>query len=125
MQGISPSTAGVGVLGSNTAASGVHAYGVLGRRRASTAPACTVSTVRTPVTEWACPGLASNPNGAGVQGLNTATSGVAFGVNGQTDSATGRGVRGLHDSTGGVGVGVEGETKSTTGVGVFGHAEAA
>jgi hypothetical protein len=64
-------------------------------------------------------------SGRGVYGWASATSGINFGVYGQSFSSSGRGVYGQAPATSGVNYGVMGESASTDGRGVFGVATAA
>lgn len=59
-------------------------------------------------------------SGRGVSGRATATSGVNFGVYGQSDSTNGIGVYGSNEKTSGINYGVYGITASRDGSGVYG-----
>ncbi|OYT68566.1 MAG: hypothetical protein CFK48_11160 [Armatimonadetes bacterium CP1_7O] len=63
-------------------------------------------------------------SGVGVYGLTTATSGLTYGVYGQSDSTDGTGVYGLATATSGDTVGVFGASYGTSGTGVVGWAYA-
>jgi hypothetical protein len=64
----------------------------------------------------------ANSNADGVLGRSTATGGVHYGVDGQSDSTAGAGVRGVATSNTGSNIGVYGFTQSSAGRGVFGFA---
>jgi hypothetical protein len=82
-------------------------------------------------------GTSNNPNGAGVRGFNSATSGFPAGVKGLIPSNIGAGVFGIASQAGAVGVqgangattgfavGVQGGTASNSGAGVQGNASQA
>jgi len=57
---------------------------------------------------------------SGVYGLHTASTGVVYGVRGQTGSTAGRGIYGNATATTGANFGVYGESSSDAGRGVFG-----
>lgn len=57
---------------------------------------------------------------SGVYGLHTATTGVVYGVRGQTSSTSGRAVYGNATATSGANYGVYGESDSPSGRGVYG-----
>ncbi|GMV72981.1 MAG: hypothetical protein AMXMBFR77_28180 [Phycisphaerales bacterium] len=67
-------------------------------------------------------GQTASPNGRGVLGVATATSGSTYGVFGRSDSSSGRGVYGLASAPAGTTTGVYGESMSQNGRGVFGIA---
>ncbi|MEO5624510.1 MAG: hypothetical protein ABIQ70_00700 [Dokdonella sp.] len=63
---------------------------------------------------------ASGPNGVGVLGYATSTSGVTVGIKGNADSNQGIGVSGFASSTSGLNYGLIGSTNSPAGYGVYG-----
>ncbi len=69
-------------------------------------------------------GQSASPDGTGVYGYATATSGATDGVWGKSDSPDGTGVWGLATATSGTTYGVFGESRSTSGRGVVGIASA-
>ena len=73
---------------------------------------------------WGVFGESPSPNGAGVSGYGTAASGPAIGVLGVTSSPTGRGVSGVAQSAAGSSFGVRGESPSPIGFGVAGYGTA-
>lgn len=93
--GTAASTAGIGIKGIATAATGTT-YGVYGQ-------------------------VSSNA-GRGVYGLADAETGTTYGVSGTSNSTSGRGVRGLADAATGTTYGVVGISESSTGIGVYGEA---
>jgi hypothetical protein len=97
------SASGVGVLG---ASSGTGGYGVEGQATDSTFGVGVYGT--------------SVSTGYGVEGVNTATSGSASGVYGQSYSTTGSGVAGVARASTGANSGVLGISSSTSGYGVEG-----
>jgi hypothetical protein len=69
-------------------------------------------------------GESASTGGRGVLGLATATTGTTFGVVGVSDSTGGRGVQGRANASSGTTVGVLGESLSNAGRGVLGRATA-
>ena len=65
-------------------------------------------------------GTSSGANGTGVVGNNTATTGYANGVYGQSASSSGSGISGISTATSGFTSGVYGQAASANGTGVFG-----
>jgi hypothetical protein len=67
-------------------------------------------------------GVVNKPDMAGVQGINTSSTGITYGVEGYTESSSGAAVHGVNNSTDGDGdaVGVKGETSNLLGIGVHG-----
>ncbi|MDH4226463.1 MAG: hypothetical protein OEV59_01730 [Deltaproteobacteria bacterium] len=62
---------------------------------------------------------------AGLSGISTSTTGLIYGVSGQSDSMSGRGVYGVASAASGFTMGVAGQSVSTGGTGVVGWANAA
>jgi hypothetical protein len=126
--GISTSAAGIGVWGSNIAQTGAGAIAVLGQ---STSTAGGIAVVGQTAGEdyyyftngaVGVEGGTNSPAGAGMWGLNTASTGLAMGVYGTSSSAAGTGVYGSDSATTGTTFGVTGTTVSNSGFGVFGQA---
>ena len=76
-------------------------------------------------TSGTCVAVTQNGTGYPLTGTSTATSGVTFGMRGQSNSTGGYGMYGYVPSTTGVTFGVRGDTESTSGRGVYGNAKAA
>jgi hypothetical protein len=69
-------------------------------------------------------GTSYSPNGTGVSGIDTASSGYTNGVYGEAASTSGNGVFGNATATSGITHGVYGQSASPSGAGVFGGATA-
>jgi trimeric autotransporter adhesin len=126
--GISTSAGGTGVAGLNIATTGGGAIGVLGQ---SSSTAGGIAVVGQTVGEdyyyftngaVGAEGGTNSPAGAGVWGLNTASTGLAMGVYGTSASTAGAGVYGSDSATTGTTYGVNGTIASNSGYGVYGQA---
>src|ERR1035438_7260664 len=67
-------------------------------------------------------GTTPSPQGIGVYGDNSSTTGFAIGVFGTNDSTSGIGVLGAANATTGAAFGMKGTSASSAGVGVYGVA---
>jgi len=70
-------------------------------------------------------GRSDSTSGTGVRGYAIASSGSAYGLYGRSDSTSGTGVEGLASASSGYTHGVYGQSDSTSGIGVEGYAPAA
>jgi hypothetical protein len=95
VKGEQDAPAGTGVLGHNTATSGISTYGVQG------------------VTD------SVDPDSAGVSGTATSSSGKTHGVHGRSEADIGKGVTGFATAASGTNHGVLGVTFSNEGYGVY------
>ena len=113
VKGLSDGNIGVGVLGHS------RFLGVVGETEGSLGVGV-FGTALAASSGTGVQGAANHPDGIGVLGGNSATSGDAIGVKGTSDGSLGIGVLG-HGKL----IGVAGETESSVGAGVLGTTEAA
>jgi hypothetical protein len=126
IKGSSSGAGGIGVFGHATSKIG-NGTGVFGLT-ASPGAAGVVGVANvggTGLVPTGVYGQSSDPNGDGVGGNASATSGNATGVIGASASATGAGVAGFATATSGTAVGTTGASSATSGTGVGGFATAA
>ncbi|ABF42201.1 hypothetical protein Acid345_3200 [Candidatus Koribacter versatilis Ellin345] len=113
--GSTTTTAGYGVTGSNSAATGV-AVGVRGSTVADSGISVYGVASGTAGSATGVKGITGAPNGYGVFGQNTATTGPAVGFRGTTASTNGIAVYGTATSATGATTGVRAAVSSSTGV---------
>ncbi|ABF40356.1 hypothetical protein Acid345_1354 [Candidatus Koribacter versatilis Ellin345] len=114
VSGTTASSAGVGVSGANTAATGL-AIGVRGSTVADSGISVYGTAGGTSGTATGVKGISAAPNGYGVFGQNTATTGLAIGFRGTTASTSGIGIYGTSTATTGSTVGVRASVASVSG----------
>ncbi|MBS1724715.1 MAG: hypothetical protein JSS66_17375 [Armatimonadetes bacterium] len=127
LKGWAQGTNGMAVLGQALASTGTT-YG--GRFEASSPTGYALYAINNATGAYAYLGgptytiYAEGASSRTIFGNNTATTGAAYGVYGQTVSTTGRGVYGNANAGTGINYGVFGDTDSPTGYGVYGSGPA-